>query len=122
MPRKLSFPTLPVVHCMTRSLSIGSFESLGLGLAWLSARSSFSFSQSKLPGQRFQDPERSVQRYEVPGVDVLDLLDPAGVLLATFGRPEPVCVHPHTHDLERDLRADDLAADAQNVAVRVRAR
>ena len=55
---------------------------------------------------------RSVQRYEVLRVDVLNLLDPAGILLATLGRPEPVRGHPHSHDLKRDRRADDLAADA----------
>ena len=40
---------------------------------------------------------RSVQRYEVMGVDVLDLLDPAGVLLAASVAPsQSVAIHTRT--------------------------
>ena len=66
-------------------------------------------------------PVFSVQVHEVPGIDVLHLVDPPGVLLAALALAEPLRRHPHANDLERDRRADDLAADAQHVGVRMRA-
>jgi hypothetical protein len=47
-------------------------------------------------------PVSSVQGHEVPGVDVLHLVDPPGVLLAALALAEPLRRHPHANDLQRD--------------------
>ena len=54
------------------------------------------------------------------GVDVDDLLDPAGVF--RFVRAQPVGGHPHTHNFEGDSGANNFSAQAQHVGVGMRPR